>query len=177
MGFDMGSAATMGDAAGGGGGGGAGGAGGASAGGGGSSAAAAGSAVIGAAADILGGASQYSAAKAEAKQYEQNARNAMIAADQRQGERMRDLQSTLSSIDALRTGRGLDPTSPTGVAIRERVDTDAQRAIGIDRTNALQQSSANYNAATAAKSAGKAAYIGGFLKAGAKLVGAAGGGK
>jgi hypothetical protein len=130
----------------------------------------AGSKVVEAGADILGGAAAKSAANDEALQYEQNARNAMIAADERQAERLRDLQSTLSSINALRTGHGLDPASPTGTAIRDRVSEDANRAIGIDRTNALQQSSANYNAATAARSAGKAAYIGGFLKAGSSLL-------
>lgn len=133
-----------------------------------------GSAIISSGADILGGSAEKSAANAEALQYESNAKNAMIAADQRQGERLRDLRSTLSSIDALRAGRGLDVSSPTGAAIRDRVNDDATRAIGTDRLNALNQASANYGAATNARNQGQAAYIGGFLKAGSKLKGAGG---
>lgn len=133
-------------------------------------AAAAASAVIGGGADILGGAAQKSAADAEGKQYEQNARNAMTASDQMQGERLRDLRSTFSSIDAIRAGSGLDLSSPTGQAIRDRLSTDAGRSITTDRANALGQASSNYNASASIRAQGKAAYIGGFLKAGAGLI-------
>jgi hypothetical protein len=129
-----------------------------------------GSSVIGGGADILGGASEKSARFAEAKQYENNAKLTAIAAQQEEAARRQDLLSARSSINAYRTARGLDIASPTGMAISDAVTADAERAIGTVKLNAAGQVSSLYNQATIARNQGNAAYIGGFLKAGSRLL-------
>jgi hypothetical protein len=131
---------------------------------------------VSAAASVAGGVAAKQQAGAEAKQYEQNSKYAMIAADQETVQRMEDLNSTLSAIDAIRTARGLDVGSPTGQALRDKVSYDASRAINTTRLNALNQAQGNYAQAGVARSQGQAALLGGFLKAGGTIAKGPGGG-
>lgn len=84
------------------------------------------------------------AAKEEADALEFEARNqerqgqrirAAAAADE--AARRRDLESSLETIDVMRTGRGLDPDSPTGRAIRAGEIERADRNIATSRGNYL----------------------------------------
>ena len=134
-----------------------------------------GAAVLGAGANIAGGIAANSQAKTEAAQYEQNARLAKTAANQEEVIRREDLLSTLSSVRAIRTSRGLDPSSPTGQAIGERLTLQAERGIGAERLNALNQAQAYRTQAAITRSQGKTALLTGFLKAGTGLLGTFGG--
>ena len=118
---------------------------------------------------IIGGLAQKSQADAEAAQYRQNAQNALTAGDQQDAARRADLISTLSSVDAIRTARGLDVASPTGLAIASDYTTRAERAINVTRANAFAQAGADRTAAGIASSQGNAAMITGFLKGGQSL--------
>lgn len=125
-----------------------------------------GAGALAAGSSIAGGIADRNVARAEAKQYEENARQAKIGADQAEVLRREDLLGTLSSIRAIRTSRGLDPTSPTGLAINERVRMQGERAIQAERLNSLNEQGKLYSAAAVSRAKGKTSLIQGFLKAG-----------
>jgi hypothetical protein len=120
-------------------------------------------------AEISGGISANSQARAEAAQYDQNAKAALTAADQSESLRRQDLISTLSSIDAVRASRGLDVASPTGQVVAQNRTTRAEQGIDTENLNYRTQSQAYKTKAGIARSEGSAALLGGFLKGGAKL--------
>ena len=117
-------------------------------------------------ASVGGGLADRNVARAEAKQYEENARIAKLGADQAEVLRREDLLSTLSSIRAIRTSRGLDPDSPTGMAINERIRMQAERGIQTDRLNALSDANKYYTAASVSRAKGGTSLLQGFLRAG-----------
>lgn len=125
--------------------------------------------VLSAASSIVGGFAQKSQSDAEAAQYEQNAKNAITAGDQADYQRRTDLNSTLSAINAMRASRGLEVTSPTGMAIAADRTDRAEKAIDQSNLNYRQQSQSNKTQAGISRSQGRAALIGGFLKGGASL--------
>lgn len=128
---------------------------------------------------IAAGMAEKRAANAEAKQFEENAKLAKLSAEQSAEERQRDLMGTLSSIRAIRTSRGLDPSSPTGMAINDRLSTDASTAMSIDRLNSLGQQSQYHLAASTNRARGRVSLLRGFLESGAtaaKFAMAGGGG-
>lgn len=127
---------------------------------------------------IAGGFADRASARAEAKQYEENAKVAKIGADQQEVARREDLVSTLSTIRAIRTSRGLDPASPTGQAINDKLTSEAERNIGTDRLNALSQISQMHGAAAVSRARGNVSLLKGFVQAGGYGVqGVAAGGK
>jgi hypothetical protein len=126
-----------------------------------------GMAVLAGGSSIMGGVSDNAAARKEAKQYEENAKFAKLGADQSAAQRQQDLLATLSSIRAIRTSRGLDPASPTGQVINERLTQEAGAAMSIDRLNSLSQISQMHGAAAVSRARGRVSLMKGFLNAGA----------
>lgn len=120
---------------------------------------------------IYQGLAANSQAKAEAAQYDQNAKAELIAADQADAERRRDLMGTLSAIHAVRTSRELDVASPTGVALAADSTDRAQRAIDTSNLNYRNRSQSDKTMAGIRRSQGTAALVGGFLKGGSSMIG------
>jgi hypothetical protein len=120
---------------------------------------------------IMGGISENNQKRAEAAQYDQNAKATLTAADQSEALRREDLLSTLSSIDAVRSSRGLEVASPTGTAIRQNRTGRAEQAIGAENLNYRTQAQSYKTQAGISRSQGTSALIGGFLKGGSTAFG------
>ena len=119
-------------------------------------------AVASAASSVVQGSQANAAAKLEAQQYQQNAADAKLAADQAEAQKRRALGRTLAAQDALRSGRGLDLYSPTGNAIRSDTTSQAEQDITTTRYSDLAAAQ-RYDLAAAQSSAkGSAAMIGGI---------------
>lgn len=121
---------------------------------------------------ISAGISANSQARAEAAQYDQNAKAALTAADQSEALRRQDLISTLSSIDAVRSARGLDVASPTGQVIAQNRTQRAEEGIDTENLNFRTQAQSYKTQAGIKRSQGSAALLSGFLKGGSSLFGA-----
>ena len=80
-------------------------------------------------------------AEARKQELEREAQLQKIAATEQQAAYIRDLNNTSGSISALFGSRGLDPTSPSAVAIRDSVERDARRDTRRIAFNANQQGS------------------------------------
>lgn len=126
---------------------------------------------LSAGASIYQGLAANAQAKAEAAQYDQNAKAALTAADQADAERRADLNATLSAVNALRTSRGADVASPTGMVLAEDTRARAQRAIDTSNLNYRNKAQAYKTQAGISRSQGTAALVGGFLKGGSTLIG------
>lgn len=133
-----------------------------------------GATLLGGASEIAGGISTNAQKKAEAQQYDANAKATLTAADQADVERRTDLVSTLSAINAVRTARGLEVASPTGAVIAQGNTTRAERAIDQSNLNYRGQAQSYKTQAGVSRSQGTAALVGGFLKGGATLFKGAG---
>jgi len=120
---------------------------------------------------ISAGFSENSAKRAEAAQYDQNAKAALTAADQSEAMRRQDLMSTLSAIDAVRTSRNLDVASPTGMAIAAQRTRRAEQGINTENLNYRTQAQSYKTQAGISRTEGSAALLGGFLKGGSSIFG------
>lgn len=99
-----------------------------------------------------------------------------IAAAQTETQRRTELTSSLETIAAIRAGRGVGASSPTGMAIFNNLVQDEERDIRTERLNYLtraeQSRIAAKNAKTAsslAKRQAKMSLIGGFVGAAADI--------
>jgi hypothetical protein len=117
----------------------------------------------------MGGISANNQSQAQAAQQEANAKASLTAADQADAERRRDLMGTLSAIDAVRSSRGLDAASPTGMALASSATTRAERGIDTSNLNYRQEAQSYRTQAGISRSQGTSALIGGFLKGGSSL--------
>lgn len=81
------------------------------------------------------------------KELETNESIQRTAANQGEARRLEELTSQLETINAIRAGRGVSMTSPTGTAIATSIAQDERRDIGIERTNALNEADASRRAA------------------------------
>lgn len=90
-------------------------------------------------ADIMASQESSRAYEFEARQYERQGKAIKVAAAQDETNRFRNLQSSLETIETIRAGRGLDPDSPTGRAIREGVLETASRDITTSKANSRLQ--------------------------------------
>jgi hypothetical protein len=95
-----------------------------------------------------------------------NAKNAQIAGEQAEANRVADLISTQSSVDAVRSARGLQVDSPTGMALSQNLSTQANRSIQQSNLNYMSQQASDDAQAQADRSKGDAALLGGFLQGG-----------
>ena len=117
-------------------------------------------------ADIAQGVMGDEMAQGQANQYEFNARSEGIAADQAEAQRRQQLLNTLGQVDAVRTSRGLDVASPTGMALQQYATTSADRNIATERLNYLTQQGSDDIAAQDAQISGDMKLLGGFIGAG-----------
>ena len=129
------------------------------------------------------GEAQAEAAKAAQKQHQMREEAQRTAALQDEAARREELMSRLSTIDAIRAGRGLSGTSPTALVIRDDVTDDAMRDMGISRLNTLNGAESSRQAgiqegrnARAALNIGYTRAAGSLLDFGAGAIGMAGGG-
>lgn len=96
---------------------------------------------VGAASALAGGAQGAAGADFEAAQFREEQENARVAAAQEEVQRRRQLARTLSSINAIRAGRGLDVFGTgTGRAQREDVIKESEEDIATSRLNAMNRS-------------------------------------
>ena len=109
------------------------------------------------------------AADAQKAQYEFNAKSELIAADQDAASRLSDLNSTMSSINAIRTSRGLDVASPTGMAIASGITKKTDANILASQLNYGTRAQSDMFGAYNANVQGQAALLGGFLKGGQNI--------
>lgn len=82
-------------------------------------------------------------AKFQQKQYESASRDEILKATQEEVIRRRELNDTLSTINAVRAGRGLSLNSPTGKTIVKNTISEANKDIQIAKTNRLIMADAN----------------------------------
>lgn len=120
-------------------------------------------------------------AEGQAKQQEmaQDIKLTQISAEQSQAQRLEQLQRTVGTINATVATRGLDPSSPSAMAMVGGANTYAQRNIMNARFNALMQESSDQMTgdtagvvarakASAYRAAGFTSALGDFFQAGTK---------
>lgn len=106
------------------------------------------------------------AADAQAQWSDFNAKNAQIAGEQAEANRRADLNATQSAVDAVRSSRGLQIDSPTGMALSQNLATKAQMGINQSNLNASSQQASDLAQAEADRSKGWADLMGGFIQGG-----------
>jgi hypothetical protein len=118
-----------------------------------------GSTAVGTATSIYGqqmaGQEAQRSAEFEAQQYERQSQQFQTRAAQDETARRKDLMSSLDTIAAIRSGRGLDLNSPTGRAIAEGVSDDAERGITTGKANAYEQAARSETAASETRRKGR----------------------
>lgn len=125
---------------------------------------------IGALSSIGGGIQGQAGAEFEAAQFREEQANARVAAAQDEAQRRRQLSRTLSSITAIRAGRGVELFGGgTGEAIRRQVTTESEEDIETSRINFLNRSRRFGLAAGQAEAKGRGELLGGFGTAAAVL--------
>ena len=111
----------------------------------------------------------------EQRQAEDAAKDEILAATQEEVIRRRELNDTLSTIDAIRSARGLRTDSPTGKNIRRNIGKIAGENIRTGKINRLTRSNAFSQQARFAGRAGKDALSSGRTAAGISLLKGIGG--
>lgn len=110
------------------------------------------------------------AAEFERQQLEIQAQTERTAADQAEAQRRRDLTSNLETIQALRAGRGVGASSPTGTAILTNEIAEQERNINIERANARSRADLSRRASLLAGRKARTSLLAGQLgQAGAYL--------
>lgn len=84
--------------------------------------------------------------------------------------RREELTANLSTIDAIRAGRGLSQTSPTALVIRDDATDTAMDAMRVSRLNILNGAESARQAGIQAGNAADSAASSGWLKGGASLL-------
>jgi hypothetical protein len=113
---------------------------------------------------IVEGIGQNQVDQAQAAQYNFNAKSELIAADEDSAARLSDLNSTISAVNAVRTSRGLDLASPTGMAISAGLTKRAESNVQTARLNYETKAQSDKFGAWGANQAGQYALLGGFLQ-------------
>ena len=131
------------------------------------------SAAVSAAASISAARQQAGAAKIARQQYEEEAANARMQADQEEVARRDELQRVLAAQDAIRAGRGVELDSPTGLAIRDTTIADVESDIGVARYNALSKARRFDLGAAIEETRGRSAMISGIGGAASSILSAA----
>lgn len=109
----------------------------------------------------------------KAEQLDQAATYGELKATQTNAQMTRNLSMTLGNIDAVRAAQHVDPTSPTGAAVRSFVETTGtnQKNITVDNINAqAQMDEAN---ASYLRQASSSALLGGDIGIAGTILGAA----
>lgn len=107
--------------------------------------------------------------KYQAERLDEAARYGELQAEQTGGALSRQLAITLGNIDAVRAAAHTDPTSPTGVAVRDFNERMGLEQKGIQVSNLLQQSKQNTADAAYFRKSANMALLSGGIEAGASL--------
>lgn len=130
---------------------------------------------LGAGSSIMSGIGTKTADDYKAARLQRAAEIGRVAAVQTGTEYTEQLTTTLGNIDAIRAAAHTDPTSPTGVAVRDYQERVGERQKNIAVSNILSKAAQDEADAAYLRSAGKFALLGGVIGAGAKIGGSAGG--
>lgn len=106
------------------------------------------------------------ASQFEKQQYEIQEQQTKTAAAQSEAKRRDDLTSSLETIQALRAGRGVGATSPTGEAIFTSSVDDVEGDIAIERANYATKADQSRRAALMSDRKSKTSLLAGYLGAG-----------
>lgn len=106
----------------------------------------------------------------ERQQYEEEAETNRVAALEDENARRRDLRATLAAQEVYFGANGLDPNSPTALALREETIGMAEDDISLAKLNFGNRARRNQLAAGQSAAAGRSAEIGSYLDAGAGLL-------
>lgn len=110
----------------------------------------------------------------KAEQLDEAATYGELKASQTNAQMTRNLSMTLGNIDAVRAAQRTDPTSPTGVAVRNFVEQTGTQQKGITVNNITQQAAMDESNAQYMRQAASSALLGGDLSmAGTVLKGVA----
>lgn len=109
------------------------------------------------------------AAKAEQQALQIQEQQQRTAAAQEEVRRREELTAQLGSMQAIRAGRGVGMSSPTGMAILTEVASDGTRDAQQASLNHLLQADASRMAAQSAGRKAKYTLLGGYLGAGADI--------
>ena len=124
--------------------------------------------VAGAGLGVVQGIQSSRGARLEVQQHEEEARLALLAADQEEVQKRRRLETVLANNEALRGARGLTFDSGSARALREANIAEAEDDIAIGRLNRLNQARRSEYAAMGARMRGQGGL---FSGAGAVLTG------
>lgn len=120
-------------------------------------------------ANKLKGQAEYISAEFEKKQHEINQQQLRTAAAQDEAKRRDGFVSSLETIMALRSGRGLGTTSPTAMAVLDEMRRRNETDIITSKANLLTKSALSGEAAAIAGMKGKTSLLAGDLAADATL--------
>ena len=141
------------------------------------------STAVGVYSSIKQGEAQSAALKAQQQQQQQREQQLRTQALQDEAARREELTSQLSTIDAIRAGRGMSGTSPTALVIRDDVTDDAMDNMRVSRLNILngaesarQSAEQSGAAASTALTAGRLGAATSLLDFGSKVYGMTSGG-
>jgi hypothetical protein len=121
--------------------------------------AAVGGSALSAAGSLMAGQEKSNAAEIQSQQQK-------TAAAQAEAQRRDELTSSLETISAIRAGRGVGSQSPTGLAIFDEITANAERDIGIEKSNYLTRADMSRQAAEMSGRKAKTALLAGYLGAG-----------
>ena len=103
------------------------------------------------------------AEKNKAELFEQQAQYGELKAKQTNAQMTRNLAITLGHVDAVRAAAHLDPTSPTGAAVRGEMEAQGEMRKGITVENILQQTRMDEANAAYARSQASNALLSGNI--------------
>jgi hypothetical protein len=119
---------------------------------------------------ISQGNAQKSAMSAQAAEMERQREAERTRALQEEAARREDLASQLSTISAVRAGRGLSQTSPTALVIDEAVTEDSMSDMLTGRTSSVLRQDSLRMSAASSRQQGSMAQTAGYIKAGTSLL-------
>ncbi|MGY0790096.1 hypothetical protein ACW7BJ_12025 [Azospirillum argentinense] len=128
------------------------------------------SAAVSAYSSIRQGQAESAALKAQQQQQRQREEQLRTRALQDEAARREELASTLSTIEAIRAGRGLSQGSPTALVIRDDLTNDAMDDMRVSRLNILNGAESARQSAEQSGKAASNALTTGYLGAGKSLL-------
>lgn len=136
--------------------------------------ASAGAGILQAGAMIAQGNAARAAGEFNRRQYEAEADRAKTAGLQTSAQLREEFSNTLATLRTMRSARGLDPDSPTGVALEQKLQKNSDRNRTIQEFNYISQAEKNRLAGANEAAQGRAAQRLGYLRAGSSLLKTAG---
>jgi hypothetical protein len=115
---------------------------------------------------IMAGNERASAAEFEAGQYRTQEQQARTAAIQDETARRRELTTSMETIQALRAGRGVGASSPTGTAILDNMVGETEDDILTSRANYLTRADLSRRAGELSDRRARTSMLQGYLGAG-----------